>query len=33
MVAALFSVISGSDFLNRLYYGAKQIGESDKGTK
>jgi Protein of unknown function (DUF1360) len=29
MVAATFSIVSGSDFLNRVYYGAKQIGESD----
>jgi hypothetical protein len=27
MVAALFSMVSGSDFLNRVYYGAKRIGE------
>jgi Protein of unknown function (DUF1360) len=29
MVAATFSVVTGSDFLNRVYYGAKQIGESE----
>jgi Protein of unknown function (DUF1360) len=29
LVAATFSIVSGSDFLNRVYYGAKQIGESD----
>jgi Protein of unknown function (DUF1360) len=33
MVAALFSVVSGSDFLNRVYYGAKQIGESNEGSR
>jgi hypothetical protein len=30
IVGALFSIVTGSDFLNRVYYGAKQIGESDR---
>ena len=30
MIATVFSVVSGSDFLNRVYYGAKQIGEPEK---